>query len=121
MNNMTRAESILEKNKDVLIEFFVGFASCEYYNGTSYQLYLDLHDDTMFIHQEASDQSWLQRDDGSIIQIDRVSGYCDIPEDEQYQDGDDINDFGYDAFIKNVASLIADALLAWTEDDWELI
>lgn len=46
-----------EENQAILQEFFVGIASCDYYDGNSYQLYLDLDDNTLRIHQEASDNS----------------------------------------------------------------
>ncbi len=108
------AEEIIEKNADVLGEFFAGLASCDYYDGTSYQLYLDLDDNTLFIHREASDQSWLQRDDGSLVQVLRVGGYCDIPENERYDAdrGDDLNDLGYSEWMDEVRGKIETAISA---------
>jgi hypothetical protein len=105
-----RVDTIIEKNESVLVEFFTGIASCDYYDGMSYQLYLDLDDDTLMIHQEASDQSWLQRDDGSLLQITRVSGYCDIPENERYSEGCDLNDYGYGEWIDMLSDEIAEAI-----------
>lgn len=40
-------EKIIEKNMDVLIEYFEGIASEDYYDGLDHQLYLDLDDDTL--------------------------------------------------------------------------
>jgi len=98
------------ENTTVLMEFFKGVASCDYYDGNSYQLCLDKDDNSLSIHQEASDQSWLQRDDGSLVQIHRVSGYADSPENERYTDGCDIMDYGYAEWIDMIEAKIAEAL-----------
>ena len=98
------------ENVAVLTEFFKGIASCDYYDGLSHQLYIDTDDNTLSINTEASDNSWLQRDDGSLIQVLRVSGYADTPEDERYTDGCDINDYGYAEWIDQVETKIAEAL-----------
>ncbi len=107
---MTTAQEIIDANESVLVEFFEGIASCNYYDGTSYQLYLDLDDSSLSIYQEASDQSWIQRDDGSLVQIHRVSGYCDIPADERYTDGCDLNDYGYGEWVEDIKVAIEQAL-----------
>lgn len=99
-----------ESNSSVLIEFFKGVASCDYYDGSSYQLYLDKDDNSLMINREASDQSWLQRDDGSLVQIHSVSGYADLPEDERYTDDCDIMDFGYPEFVDMIEAKINEAL-----------
>lgn len=109
---ITRTDSIIEANDSILREFFTGLASCEYYDGRSWQLYLDLDDDSLMIHLEASDQSWLQRDDGSLVQILRVSGYCDTPADERYsEDGcTSLEDFGYSEWLDKIETRIAEAV-----------
>ncbi|MDD2664396.1 MAG: hypothetical protein PHD19_11650 [Dechloromonas sp.] len=87
----------VDGNLATLQQYFAGLASCDYYDGLSHQLYLDLDDNSLLINTEASDNSWLQRDDGSLVLIYRVSGYCDTPADERYsaERGDDLNDYGY--------------------------
>ncbi len=107
-------DKIIAANAAVLESFFAGVASCDYYDGTCYQLYLDLDDMTLFENQEASDQSWLQRDDGSLVQILRVSGYADTPQEERYnaQRGDDIRDFGYSEWLEFVSDKISGAIEA---------
>lgn len=97
-------------NQEALQEFFEGLASCDYYDGLSYQLYLDLDDNSLSIHQEVSSNSWLQRDDGSLIQVYQVSGYCDTPEDERYTVGCDINDYGYADWLNEIEAKIAQRL-----------
>lgn len=94
-------------NAGALEEFFAGCASGKYYDGLSYQLYLDTDDWSLSIHQEVSSNSWLQRDDGSLIQVHQVSGYCDIPEDERYSEGCDINDYGYADWLGEIEAQIA--------------
>lgn len=101
---------IVAKNEGVLEEFFQGCASCDYYDGLSHQLYLDRDDDTLLINTEASDNSWLQRGDGSLIQVLRVSGYCDIPADERYTEGCDLYDYGYADWLDMVKDEIKTAL-----------
>ena len=109
---MPSASAIIatESNQATLQKFFTGIASCDYYDGTSHQLYLDLDDNTLFISQEASDQSWKQRDDGSLIQVLQVSGYCDIPQDERYTDDCSLFDYGYEEWLEMIEQKIADAL-----------
>lgn len=110
MTTSNRTAEIIEKNAAALQEFFIGIASCEYYDGMSYQLYLDTNDDTLSINQEASDNSWRQRDDGSLIQITRVSGYCDIPLDERYTDDCSLEDYGYSDWIDMIGEKITEAI-----------
>lgn len=111
---MATAQEIISSstNEAVLVEFFTGIASCNYYDGMSYQLYLDRDDNTLSIHQEVSNQSWLQRDDGSLVQVECVCGYCDIPVDERYTDGCDLNDYGYGEWIDMIEQKIDTALAA---------
>lgn len=81
-------------------------ASGTYYDGTSYQLYLDLNDGEIFENHEVSSNSWLERTDGSLIQILTVSGYDDTPEDELYNDECDISDYGFAEWLDEVESKI---------------
>lgn len=109
---MTTVQSIIDNadNQAALLAFFKGVASCDYYDGTSYQLYLDLRDGSIFENQEVSDQSWLQRDDGSLVRIASVSGYCDIPEEECYTDGCSLSDYGWADWLEEIEARIAQAL-----------
>jgi len=105
---MDKAEKIMadEPNQATLEEFFTGIASCEYYDGSCYRLYLDTDDDSLSIDRQASSNNWLQRDDGSLIEIDRVSGCCDTPEDERYVAGCDLCDYGYTEWLEQIAKKI---------------
>lgn len=108
---MTTADTMNARaNQDMLQSFFTGIASGDYYDGMSHQLYLDLDDGSLREITEASDNTWIQRDDGSIIQIARVSGYCDIPADERYTDGCDLIDFGYGEWLEEIEAKITQAL-----------
>lgn len=97
-----------ETNQAILEEFFTGIASCNYYDGSSYQLYLDTDDDSLIINQEASDDTWIQRDDGSLKLIWRISGYCDIPKEERYTEGRDLLDYGYQEWLEQVEQEISE-------------
>ncbi|PSR25538.1 MAG: hypothetical protein C7B43_16665 [Sulfobacillus benefaciens] len=101
---------ILDTNHAILQEFFIGQASGRYYDGTCWQLYWDQQDDTLFIYQEVSCNSWLQRDDHSLRLIVSYSGYCDIPEEELFHEGDCVDDFGYAEWLEFIASAIEDAI-----------
>ena len=74
-------KEIMETSIDTINEFFDGQATGAYYDGTCYRLYLDKSDNTLFIDHQPSDQTWMQRDDGSLAIIYTVQGYCDLPED----------------------------------------
>jgi len=101
---------ILEKNLPVLREYFAGLASCNYYDGTSYQLYLDLDDNTLTIKHEVSDNTWSQRDDGSLICLLKTSGYADIPEEDRYSDGCDLYDYGYAEWLDEIEEILLEKL-----------
>jgi hypothetical protein len=104
-----RVDAVMRSQSDVLEEYFAGIASGEYYDGSSWQLYLDLDDGSLMIHQEVSSQSWLQREDGSLVQLAEVSGYCDTPADERYTDGCDLCDYGYPEWLDMISERIAEA------------
>lgn len=109
---MTAIENIMSnpENAAIMQEFFIGIASCDYYDGMSHQLYFDCDDNTLSIHTESSSNSWLQRDDGSLVQVDRVNGYCDTPEEERYTDGCDLDDYGYSDWLDIIENKIAVSL-----------
>ena len=107
---MSKIDTIIDANSQILEQFFVGIASCDYCDGLSYQLYLDTYDKTFSINIEASDNSWLQRDDSSLIQIARFSGYCDTPEDERYTDECDLSDYGYSEWLDEIRLKIEQAI-----------
>ncbi len=112
MSTLDRAAAILEANAAIAEAFFIGCASGDYYDGSSYQLYLDLDDESLREHHEASDQSWIQRDDGSLVQLSRISGYCDIPAEERYTEACNLDDYGYAAYLDELQSKIAEAMQA---------
>ena len=101
----------LDENQAILTEYFIGTVSGEYYDGNSHQLYLDLDDDTLSIYTEASGNSWLQRDDLSLIQIAETSGSDDgLSADERYTDDCDINDYGYIHWLDMIEDKIAERI-----------
>lgn len=99
-----------DDNADTLNQFFIGIANGSQYDGTSYQLYLDLNDGQIVDNHEASDNSWLEREDGSLVQILTVSGYDDRPQDELYNDDCDLLDYGYAEWLDYVEERIEDIL-----------
>lgn len=99
-----------DRNIAVITEYFAGIASHAYYDGMSHQLYLDTDDNTLSIHQAASSDSRLQRDDGSIVRVWEESGHCDIPEAERYVDGCDLDDYGFSDWQNALSQRIAKAV-----------
>lgn len=99
---------IIDNNLAVLEQFFIGITSGDYYDGTSYQLYVDLRDGELFENHEASDSTWLQRRDGSLILIESASGYGDAA--DGWTDSADIDDFGFADWLDDVERKIADAI-----------
>ena len=60
--------------KRVVGEFARGIKSGRYYRGTTcFQLYFDLRNETFWITEEVSENSYVKREDGSLIQILRTS------------------------------------------------
>ena len=115
MNKLLRSPTfktydIINDNMDVLKEYFEGIASCDYYDGLSHQLYLDLDDNTININTEVSSNTWVQRNDGTLIQLVETSGYSDIPEDECYVIGCDLNDFGFQEWMEEMEGIIENQL-----------
>lgn len=103
-------KEIMEKNEQELKNWFIADVSGNHWDGLSHQLYLDLDDNSIYQITEPSDQSWQQRDDGSLVQIDHHCGYNDIPEDELYTDGCSIYDYGYEDYLDEMEQLINDAI-----------
>lgn len=99
-----------DNNDAVLQEFFIGVVSGNYYDGLSHQLYLDTDNGELSIHSEASSNSWLSRDDGSLALVLEVSGYCDVPENERYTDECSLSDFGYSEWLHEIDDRIAAAV-----------
>lgn len=109
------AQQIIESNTETVIEWIMGAESGSHFDGTCYQLYLDVDDDSLSIHQEASSQSWLRRDDGSLQQVARHEGYDDRPEDECTAQWDDLDD--PQAALDMLADQIAERLIWVAERD----
>lgn len=104
-----------DANSAVLQTFFRGLASCDYYDGRTYQLYLDSRDGSLSERVEASNQSFVHRDDGSLLLVLAVNGYADTPDDERYSDerGDNIMDYGYAEWLDEVEDRINYARAKW--------
>lgn len=109
-NITTQVDAIIEANSAILEQFFIGIASCDYYDGLSHQLYLDTDDNTLSINTEVSDNTWLQRDDGSLIKVAHVNGDCDTPEDERYTDECSLSDYGYSEWLDEIRTKIEEAI-----------
>lgn len=86
-------------------------------NGQSYsRLYLDLHSNEIFQNVEASQNTWLHREDGSLAEIAHDNGFgWDLSDEEiDYIEHCGISDFGFDDWIDDyLIPNIYDALENW--------
>lgn len=101
---MFNANDLVNNNHQVLLDFFKGMASGAYYDGTSYQLYLDLNDGEIFENHEVSGNSWLER--SGLVQILTIGGYDDTPVEDLYNDECDILDYGFSEWLSEVEDKI---------------
>lgn len=100
-------DDVFEKNQEVLIEYYKNaLIGCK---GQCYtRLYLDLHDGHIFQNIQASSDTWLQRDDDSLVEIDADAGWgYDLNDDEiEHLLNDNLSDFGYAEWLNQVAENI---------------
>ena len=89
-------QNILDANRTKIEKFFAVMACGSHYNGVCWRLYLDLNDYTLTINREAINQSWLQRDDGSLVRLLQISGDNGSQADQL---GCDRKDFGLAKWI----------------------
>ena len=99
-------------------DFSNWFKSCLIGNGGQVfsRIYFDLNDMSFFEHCEASQNTWIQRNDGSLVEIARDSGYgYDLSEDELYWlETDGVSDFGYEDWMNDqIIPKVNEALDWW--------
>lgn len=82
------------------------------------RIYLDLRELSLFESTEASCNTWLQRDDGSLQAVARDEGWgADLTEAEKvHLDADGVSDFGYAEWLDNeLEPAIQQAMDEWEE------
>lgn len=108
------AWQIVNKYDNVIRNFYESMViGCK---GQSYsRLYLDLHSNEIFQNTEASCNTWLHREDGSLTEIAHDNGFgADLSEDEiDYLEEYGVSDFGFDDWldgylIPNIGQALAD-------------
>lgn len=104
------AREIIDMNEDVIMGFFVGMASNEYWDGRCYRLMMNTETMEIFEDFQPSANSWIEGD--GLVILETICGYSDTPEDETYQDGCSLADFGYDEWLDNLAEKIELAIEA---------
>jgi hypothetical protein len=110
-------EEIRDEYISILVEYFEGIVSNEYFDGASHQLYMDMDDMTFFISHEASDNSWLEREDGTLVRILTINAYANDEDEEPYNDKEcNLYDYGFAEFIENIKELVS-KLLEGEEDE----
>lgn len=77
------------------------------------RLYLDLIDMTLFESVEPSCNSWLHRDDGSLIEVAHDSGWgADLTDDElAWLEQDGLSEFGFTDWVNDQLEPLIDAAL----------
>jgi hypothetical protein len=100
-------DEVFEKNQDVMVDYYINaLIGCK---GQCYtRLYLDLHDGNIFQNTEASSNTWLQRDDDSLVEIDADAGWgYDLNDDDiEHLRNGNLSDFGYAEWLNQVAENI---------------
>ena len=76
------------------------------------RLYLDLNNNTLSEANFASCNTWYQRDDGSLIEIDAHNNYgADLSAEElEWLEEDGLSDFGWADFCAEIEAAIEEAL-----------
>lgn len=96
------AKDILDNNSEELVKYYKFFLTGN--GGQTYcRLYLDLDDGSLFESCEASCNTWLQRDDDSLIILHGHNSYgADLNEEElEWLEEDGVSDFGFQEWIDN--------------------
>lgn len=110
------AWQIVNKYDNVIRNFYEGLMiGC---NGQLYsRLYLDLRSHEIFQNVEASCNTWLRRDDGSLAEIAHDTGFgADLTEDEAvYLKECGVSDFGFEDWLDDYLIPNVKAAL----EDWE--
>lgn len=124
---IVKLELIIERNKmdaETLInssdfDFSNWFKECLIGNGGAgpvfSRIYLDLHDMSFFENCEASCNTWIQRDDASLVEIARDSGYgYELTKEElDWLEADGVSNFGYEDWMNDQIIPKVNEALAW--------
>ena len=112
------AQTLIDQSN---FDFSNWFKECLIGNGNAGQvfsrIYLDLNDMSFFENCEASQNTWIERNDGSLVEIVRDSGYgYDLSEDElDWLETDGVSDFGYENWMNDqILPSIQEALDWWS-------
>lgn len=117
MENQTIAYKLVSEYHNVITGFYEGLMlGC---NGQSYsRLYLDLRSNEIFQNTEASQNTWLARDDDSLAEIAHDNGFgWDLSDEEMdYLEEYGVSDFGFDDWIDDyLIPNIDEALENWKD------
>lgn len=100
MENQTIAYDLVSKYQDIIIDFYENLLlGCK---GQCYsRLYLDLLDAYIFKNVEASQNTWLERECGSLAEIAHDNGFgADLSAEEiDYLKEYGVSDFGFDSWL----------------------
>lgn len=72
MNAAKRITGILQKNEAVLSEYFAGHLSGNFYDGQDHNLYVDLADDSLVIHEG----NLVLSDESPLVLVMHINGVC---------------------------------------------
>lgn len=125
---IVKLELIIERNKmdaETLInssdfDFSNCFKECLIGNGGAglvfSRIYLDLHDMSFFENCEANCNTWIQRDDDSLVEIAHDSGYgYELTKEElDWLEEDGVSNFGYQEWLNDqIIPKVNEALDWW--------
>lgn len=119
---MNSAQQIIETYGATCEDFFRGLLVGN--SGQTYcRLYLDLNDHSLFESCEPSCNTWLHRDDGSLVEIYAHNSYgMGLTDDEmEHLREAGVSDFGYAEWLDAVEDGIETALDWWQRRNAEIV
>ena len=91
------AKQIIDASTKQLGEFYTTTREAD---GNAYQLYLDIADGSLMVNTEGSTNSWLQRDDGSLVLLTQHAYPAGTDPGEESEDG-------YSLWVDEIERMIA--------------
>lgn len=94
-----------DQNALVLREFFTSMASGQFFDGRAHQLYLDLEAGRLFVRDESS-LGMVSVPEPAVLVTQTQMGHCDLPDEELYQPGMDLEEFGFSDWVADMAQQV---------------
>lgn len=98
------------ENMRELEDFFIGVASCAFFDGDFYTLYLDLEDGEVFWDVDTTMYAPIE-DDERLAVVAQIQGYCDTPEAKRFNSNSTLENFGFDHWLGLIREHVENLLI----------